>query len=60
MDDAMECLISFSDFLYAFQVQFYYEGMDPFDNFFIIISVYMFSKSHIKLQIYIMYIILHV
>ena len=26
MEDAMECLISFSDFLYAFQVQLYYEG----------------------------------
>ncbi|ELU16370.1 hypothetical protein CAPTEDRAFT_138684, partial [Capitella teleta] len=24
MDDAMDCLISFSDFLYAFQVQFFY------------------------------------
>ncbi|OCT83714.1 UPF0705 protein C11orf49 homolog [Xenopus laevis] len=24
MDDAMDCLMSFSDFLYAFQVQFYY------------------------------------
>ena len=23
----MECLISFSDFLYAFQVQFCYDGM---------------------------------
>ncbi|XP_013397822.1 UPF0705 protein C11orf49 homolog isoform X2 [Lingula anatina] len=25
MDDALDCLISFTDFLYAFQVQFYYE-----------------------------------
>ncbi|XP_006821066.1 centriolar satellite-associated tubulin polyglutamylase complex regulator 1-like [Saccoglossus kowalevskii] len=25
MDDAMDCLMSFSDFLYAFQLQFYYE-----------------------------------
>lgn len=25
MDDAMDCLMSFSDFLYAFQVQFYFE-----------------------------------
>ncbi|CAH1786563.1 unnamed protein product [Owenia fusiformis] len=25
LDDAMECLISFSDFLYTFQLQFYYE-----------------------------------
>ncbi|XP_032240720.2 centriolar satellite-associated tubulin polyglutamylase complex regulator 1 [Nematostella vectensis] len=25
MDDAMDCLISFADFLYAFQIQFYYE-----------------------------------
>ncbi|XP_074659762.1 centriolar satellite-associated tubulin polyglutamylase complex regulator 1-like isoform X2 [Tubulanus polymorphus] len=25
IDDAIDCLISFSDFLYAFQVQFYYE-----------------------------------
>lgn len=27
IDDALDCLISFSDFIYAFQVQFYYEGM---------------------------------
>ena len=26
MDDAMDCLMSFTDFLYAFQIQFYYEG----------------------------------
>lgn len=26
MDDAMDCLMSFSDFLFAFQVQFYYSG----------------------------------
>jgi len=26
MDDALDCLMSFSDFLYAFQIQFYYEG----------------------------------
>lgn len=26
LDDAMDCLISFSDFLFAFQLQFYYEG----------------------------------
>ncbi|KAL5006675.1 hypothetical protein ScPMuIL_015481 [Solemya velum] len=25
LDDALDCLISFSDFVYAFQVQFYYE-----------------------------------
>ncbi|MBN3308660.1 CK049 protein, partial [Amia calva] len=25
MDDAMDCLMSFADFLYAFQIQFYYE-----------------------------------
>ncbi|KAK6472554.1 UPF0705 protein C11orf49-like protein [Huso huso] len=25
MDDAMDCLMSFPDFLYAFQIQFYYE-----------------------------------
>ncbi|VDI13220.1 Hypothetical predicted protein [Mytilus galloprovincialis] len=25
LDDAMDCLISFSDFIYAFQIQFYYE-----------------------------------
>jgi len=25
MDDAMDCLMSFSDFLYAFQLQFYFE-----------------------------------
>ncbi|KAK3101796.1 hypothetical protein FSP39_006432 [Pinctada imbricata] len=25
MDDALDCLISFSDFIYAFQVQFYFE-----------------------------------
>ncbi|MGH0164594.1 UNVERIFIED_CONTAM: hypothetical protein FKN15_047350 [Acipenser sinensis] len=29
MDDAMDCLMSFPDFLYAFQVQFYYEGSLP-------------------------------
>lgn len=27
MDDALDCLIGFSDFLYAFQAQFYYEGL---------------------------------
>lgn len=27
MDDAMDCLISFTDFLYAFQVQFCYDGL---------------------------------
>ena len=26
MEDAMDCLISFTDFLYAFQVQFCYDG----------------------------------
>ena len=26
IDDALDCLISFLDFIYAFQVQFYYEG----------------------------------
>ena len=26
MDDAQDCLISFPDFIYAFQTQFYYEG----------------------------------
>ena len=26
LDDALDCLISFTDFIYAFQVQFYYEG----------------------------------
>ena len=26
MDDAMDCLMSFSDFLLAFQIQFYYSG----------------------------------
>lgn len=26
MDDAMDCLMSFSDFLFAFQIQFYYSG----------------------------------
>ncbi|XP_065148437.1 centriolar satellite-associated tubulin polyglutamylase complex regulator 1 [Paramisgurnus dabryanus] len=25
MDDAMDCLMSFSDFIYSFQIQFYYE-----------------------------------
>ncbi|CAJ0916918.1 unnamed protein product, partial [Ranitomeya imitator] len=28
MDDAMDCLMSFSDFLYAFQIQFYFSGED--------------------------------
>ena len=26
MEDAMDCLMSFSDFLSAFQMQLYYEG----------------------------------
>ena len=26
MDDALDCLMAFPDFLYAFQIQFYYEG----------------------------------
>ncbi|KAJ8349361.1 hypothetical protein SKAU_G00244910 [Synaphobranchus kaupii] len=26
MDDAMDCPMSFADFIYAFQVQFYFEG----------------------------------
>lgn len=26
MDDAIDCLMSFSDFIYAFQLQFYYQG----------------------------------
>lgn len=26
MDDAGDCLLSFSDFIYAFQLQFYYQG----------------------------------
>ena len=26
LEDAMDCLMSFTDFLYAFQIQFYYEG----------------------------------
>ena len=26
MEDAMDCLMSFKDFIYAFQIQFYYEG----------------------------------
>lgn len=26
MDDAMGCLMSFSDFIYSFQIQFYYKG----------------------------------
>ena len=26
LDDALDCLISFTDFIFAFQVQFYYEG----------------------------------
>jgi hypothetical protein len=28
IDDALDCLISFSDFIYAFQVQFFYEGKE--------------------------------
>lgn len=28
MDDAMDCLMSFADFLYAFQLQFYYQGTE--------------------------------
>ena len=26
MEDAVDCLMSFPDFLYAFQTQFFYEG----------------------------------
>lgn len=26
MDDALDCLMSFADFLFAFQLQFYYQG----------------------------------
>lgn len=26
VDDAIDCLMSFSDFLYAFQLQFYFQG----------------------------------
>ena len=26
MEDAIDSLVSFSDFVYAFQIQFYYEG----------------------------------
>lgn len=26
MDDAIDCLMSFCDFIYAFQFQFYYQG----------------------------------
>ena len=26
MDDALDCLMSFIDFLYAFQIQLYFEG----------------------------------
>ena len=29
MDDAVDCLMSFSDFLFAFQIQFYYSGESP-------------------------------
>ena len=29
MDDAVDCLMSFSDFLLAFQIQFYYSGESP-------------------------------
>ena len=29
MEDAMDCLISFTDFLLAFQAQFYYDGQWP-------------------------------
>lgn len=27
MDDAIDCLMTFSDFVYAFQLQFYYQGI---------------------------------
>ncbi|MEQ2178954.1 hypothetical protein GOODEAATRI_019501, partial [Goodea atripinnis] len=29
MDDTADCLMSFSDFIYAFQLQFYYQGTAP-------------------------------
>ena len=32
LDDALDCLISFTDFIYAFQVQFYYEGKHNMSN----------------------------
>ena len=28
MEDAIDCLMSFPDFLYAFQTQFFYEGKE--------------------------------
>lgn len=37
IDDALDCLICFSDFIYAFQVQFYFEGKQQV--VFIIISI---------------------
>ena len=30
MEDAIDCLMSFPDFLYAFQTQFFYEGKQGF------------------------------
>lgn len=30
MEDAIDCLMSFPDFLYAFQTQFFYEGKEDF------------------------------
>lgn len=32
MDDAIDCLMSFPDFLYAFQLQFYYQGIKKHNN----------------------------
>lgn len=32
MEDAMDCLMSFSDFLSAFQMQLYYEGQYNVDS----------------------------
>ena len=32
MEDAIDCLMSFADFLYAFQTQFFYEGEHGFPD----------------------------
>ncbi|CAK8678292.1 centriolar satellite-associated tubulin polyglutamylase complex regulator 1-like [Clavelina lepadiformis] len=51
MDDALDCLISFTDFLYAFQIQFYYEDYinackEPYDNLLSGVTVFVPSTDN--------------
>lgn len=46
MDDAMDCLMSFSDFLFAFQIQFYYSGEKVPGRMWLLSGDYVISLSH--------------